>query len=124
MLTPGQTLGPYDIVGVIGAGGMGQVYRAHDRKLNRDVAIKVLPDAFASDGERLARFTREAQMLAALNHPNIAAVYGFEESGTGASRICALVKANACIASWRAECGSRGRTCRYSEAKFPAISAS
>ncbi len=90
-LTPGQSLGSYDIVEVIGAGGMGQVFRAHDRRLNRDVAIKVLPDAFASDAERLARFTREAQMLAALNHPNIAAVYGFEESGAGSSRICALV---------------------------------
>src|SRR5262245_40778629 len=90
-LTPGKLIGPYEITGSIGAGGMGQVYRAHDRKLNRDVAIKVLPEAFATDTERLARFTREAQMLAALNHPNIAAVYGFEESGAGASRICALV---------------------------------
>jgi len=77
-LSPGTRLGPYEILGVIGEGGMGQVYRARDPKLNREVAIKVLPDAFAADADRLARFTREAQTLAALNHPNIAAVYGFE----------------------------------------------
>jgi serine/threonine protein kinase len=79
-LTPGARLGPYDIVAQIGEGGMGQVYRAHDTKLNRDVALKVLPDAFANDSDRLARFTREAQTLASLNHPHIAAIYGLEES--------------------------------------------
>jgi serine/threonine-protein kinase len=77
-LTPGTRLGPYDITGAIGAGGMGEVYRARDTKLNRDVAIKVLPDAFALDPERLPRFTREAQVLASLNHSNIAAIYGIE----------------------------------------------
>ena len=71
-LAPGTRLGPYEIVGSLGAGGMGEVYRARDPKLNRDVAIKVLPALFAADADRLARFTREAQSLAALNHPNIA----------------------------------------------------
>ncbi len=79
-LEPGRKVGPYEIVSLLGEGGMGQVYRALDTKLNRDVAIKVLPEEFASDGDRLARFTREAQTLAALNHPNIAAIYGIEES--------------------------------------------
>ena len=78
-LSPGARVGGYEIKGLIGEGGMGQVYRAHDTKLNRDVAIKVLPELFATDAERLARFTREAQTLAALNHPNIAAIYGIEE---------------------------------------------
>src|SRR5213079_363950 len=79
MLAKDLRLGPYEIVSAIGAGGMGEVYRARDTKLNRDVAIKVLPDLFALDPDRLARFTREAQTLAALNHPNIAAIYGIEE---------------------------------------------
>jgi eukaryotic-like serine/threonine-protein kinase len=77
-LSPGTRLGPYEVVAAIGAGGMGEVFRARDTKLNRDVAIKVLPAAFADDPERLARFTREAQTLASLNHPNIAAIYGIE----------------------------------------------
>ena len=77
-LTSGTRLGPYEIRSAIGSGGMGDVYRAHDTRLHRDVAIKVLPDVFASDPERLARFEREAQVLAALNHPHIAHVYGFE----------------------------------------------
>jgi serine/threonine-protein kinase len=82
-LTPGTRLGPYEIVGPLGAGGMGEVYRARDARLGRDVAIKALPVAFASDPERLARFQREAQTLALLNHANIAAIYGLEEaSGT------------------------------------------
>ena len=79
-LQTGVKLGPYEIAALIGAGGMGEVYQAHDTKLGRDVAIKVLPEAFAHDPERLARFQREAKMLAALNHPNIAAIYGLEQS--------------------------------------------
>src|ERR1700674_3366224 len=79
-LTAGTKLGSYEVVAQIGAGGMGEVYQAHDTKLGRDVAIKVLPEAFAHDPERLARFQREAKMLAALNHPNIAAIYGLEEA--------------------------------------------
>jgi Tol biopolymer transport system component len=75
-LTAGVRLGPYEILSAIGAGGMGEVYRARDTKLNRDVAIKILPELFATDPERLARFTREAQTLAALNHTNIAQIYG------------------------------------------------
>ena len=77
----GTRLGPYEVTAQIGKGGMGEVYRAHDTSLDRDVAIKVLPDAFATDPERLARFQREAKVLASLNHPNIAAIHGLEESG-------------------------------------------
>src|SRR5258706_9625143 len=77
-LSTGTKLGSYEILAPLGAGGMGEVYRARDTKLNRDVAIKVLTPAFAQDAERLARFQREAQVLASLNHPNIAAIYGIE----------------------------------------------
>jgi len=79
-LDPGSRLGVYEVTGLIGEGGMGRVYRARDTRLNRDVALKVLPDAFASDPDRLARFTREAQTLAAISHPNIAQIHGLEES--------------------------------------------
>src|ERR1700693_2572221 len=78
-LAVGDRLGPYEILAPIGAGGMGEVYRARDTKLERDVAIKVLPQALAQDPERLARFEREAKVLAALNHPNIAQIYGREQ---------------------------------------------
>ena len=80
-LPTGTRLGSYEIVALLGAGGMGEVYRARDTKLKRDVALKVLPDAFAQDPDRLARFQREAELLAALNHPNIAAIFSIEESG-------------------------------------------
>ncbi len=80
-LEPGDSLGPYKILEFVGSGGMGEVYRAHDVKLNRDVALKVQREAFALDSDRLARFKREAQVLASLNHPNIAAIYGLEDSG-------------------------------------------
>ena len=73
-------LGGYQLQALLGAGGMGEVYRARDTKLGRDVAIKILPRAFTSDPDRLARFEREARMLAALNHPNICAIYGLEEA--------------------------------------------
>ena len=79
-LQPGTRLGVYEVTAKIGEGGMGEVYQARDTKLNRDVALKVLPDLFASDPDRLARFQREAQLLASLNHPNIGAIYGLEES--------------------------------------------
>ena len=78
-LPTGTRLGPYEILAPIGAGGMGEVYRARDTKLDRDVAIKMLPAAFAQDPERLARFEREAKVLASLNHPNIAQIYGVED---------------------------------------------
>jgi eukaryotic-like serine/threonine-protein kinase len=74
-LSSGETLGPYEIHALIGAGGMGEVYRARDTKLKRDVALKILPEAFARDPGRLARFQREAEVLASLNHPNIAHIY-------------------------------------------------
>ena len=79
-LQPGATLGPYSVTAKIGEGGMGEVYRARDTKLDRDVALKVLPEAFTSDPDRLARFEREAKVLASLNHPNIGHIYGLEES--------------------------------------------
>ena len=91
-LTPGTRLGVYEVTAQIGEGGMGQVYRAHDTKLNRDVALKILPDAFASDLDRLARFTREAQTLASLNHPNIAHIHGLEESGGVRALVMELVE--------------------------------
>src|SRR6201998_4987048 len=79
-ISTGTRLGSYEVVAEIGAGGMGEVYQAHDTKLGRDVASKSLPEAFAHDAERLARFQREAKMLAALNHPNIATIFGLEQS--------------------------------------------
>jgi len=91
-LTSGTRLGPYEILSPLGAGGMGEVYRARDAKLNREVAIKVLPEALAEDAERLARFQREAQVLAALNHPHIAAIYGLEKSGNVEALVLELVE--------------------------------
>ena len=85
-LAVGSRLGHYDVTALIGEGGMGQVYQATDTNLDRQVAIKVLPDAFSSDPDRLARFEREAKVLASLNHPNIGAIYGLEKSGVHADR--------------------------------------
>jgi serine/threonine protein kinase len=79
-LSAGTKLAHYEISSQIGKGGMGEVYRAKDQKLGRDVAIKVLPEEFAKDVDRVARFQREAKLLASLNHPNIASIYGLEES--------------------------------------------
>jgi serine/threonine protein kinase len=79
-LTIGTQIGSYEITQLLGKGGMGEVYRARDTKLGRDVAIKSLPEIFASDSERVARFEREAKILAALNHPHVAAIYGFEKA--------------------------------------------
>ena len=93
-LSEGTRLGAYEIVGLLGAGGMGEVYQARDAKLRRDVALKILPDLFAADPERRARFTHEAHVLASLNHPNIAAIHGIEEAdpSTGSGRaVTALV---------------------------------
>src|SRR5580704_9992129 len=78
-LAVGDRFGPYEILAPLGAGGMGEVYRARDTKLKREVAVKVLPDSFAGDPERMARFQREAEVLASLNHPNIAQIYGVED---------------------------------------------
>jgi len=89
-LTSGTRIGASEVVSAIGAGGMGEVYRARDTRLNRSVAIKVLPDLVAGDPERAARFEREAQVLAALNHPHIGAIYGVEVSDSGKSRYLIL----------------------------------
>jgi eukaryotic-like serine/threonine-protein kinase len=91
-LTPGTRLGPYEIVSAIGAGGMGELYRATDSNLKRSVAIKVLPAAVAGDADRLARFQREAEVLAALNHPNIAAIYGLERAPDLTALVMELVE--------------------------------
>jgi serine/threonine protein kinase len=92
LLAAGTRLGPYQIVAPLGAGGMGEVYRARDTKLGRDVAIKILPDAFVADPDRVARFQREAQLLAALNHPNIAAIYGLDETDGKTAIVLELVE--------------------------------
>ena len=91
-LQPGTIIGPYEVLSAIGAGGMGEVYKARDTKLDRDVALKILPDAFVNDPERLARFQREAKVLASLNHPNIAAIYGLEESGDSPALVLEYVE--------------------------------
>ena len=91
-LSNGMRLGPYEILAPLGAGGMGEVYRARDSKLNREVALKVLPEVFAKDADRMARFQREAQVLASLNHPNIAAIHGLEESSGVRALVMELVE--------------------------------
>ena len=91
-LSPGARLGPYEVTAEIGRGGMGEVYQARDTKLDRDVALKVLPDAFTSDPDRLARFEREAKVLASLNHPNIGHIYGLEEAEGTKALVIELVE--------------------------------
>ena len=91
-LTPGTRLGPYEVTALLGEGGMGQVYRATDTNLKRQVAIKVLPASLAGDADRLARFQREAEVLAALNHPHIAAIYGLERTGDMIALVMELVE--------------------------------
>ncbi len=104
-LEPGTTLGPYEVLAAIGAGGMGEVYKARDTTLDREVALTILPDALVNDPERLARFQREAKVLASLNHPNIAAIYGLEESGDSPALVLEYVK-------------FAGSTCRLTVAGF------
>src|SRR4029078_10632761 len=87
----GTRLGAYEIISAIGAGGMGEVYRARDTRLKRDVALTILPESFASDPDRLARFQREAEVLASLSHPNIAGIYGLEESN-GTRSMCGRIR--------------------------------
>src|SRR5262249_19868025 len=91
-LTPGARFGPYEVISAIGAGGMGEGYRGRDTRLKREVALKILPPSFASDPDRLARFRREAEILASLNHPNIAAIYGLEESDAVQALVMELVE--------------------------------
>src|SRR5499427_10187534 len=92
VLSAGVRLGPFEIVSPLGAGGMGEVYRARDTKLDRDVAIKVLPELFVSDPERVARFQREAKTLAALNHPHIGGIYGLEDADGVRALVLELVE--------------------------------
>src|SRR5262249_42677387 len=92
----GRQIGNYQFVSLAGAGGMGEVYRARDTKLKREVAIKVIPDEFSRDPERISRFQREAQLLASLNHPNIAAIYGLEELNGSRFLILEMVEARRC----------------------------
>src|ERR1700745_1997849 len=91
-LTQGTRLGPYEIVAPLGAGGMGEVYRARDSKLGRDVALKLLSPLFTADADRVARFEREARLLASLNHPHIGAIYGFEDAGDTPALVLELVE--------------------------------
>src|SRR5437870_1868431 len=91
-LTPGTRLGPYEVQSALGAGGMGEVYRARDARLDRDVAIKILPETFAADPERVTRFQREAKVLASLNHPNIAIIYGLEQAAGAHALVMELVE--------------------------------
>src|SRR5436853_5260692 len=91
-LTAGTRIGAYEVIGLLGAGGMGEVYRARDPKLQRDVALKILPELFAADPDRRARFTREAHVLASLNHPHIATIHGVEESGGVTALVLELVE--------------------------------
>src|ERR1700674_2466855 len=91
-ILPGRRLGPYEILSAIGAGGMGEVYKARDTRLNREVALKVIPEVFAADADRMARFEREAKLLASLNHPHIAAIYGLEESSSTKALVMELVE--------------------------------
>ena len=91
-LAPGVRLGSYEVQSLIGEGGMGQVWQATDTQLGRHVALKILPDAFATDPDRLARFQREAHVLASLNHPNIAAIYGIEETEGTRALVLELVE--------------------------------
>src|SRR5688572_1927036 len=86
----GQRIAQYEVTGKLGAGGMGEVYRARDTRLDRDVALKILPDAFAADPDRLMRFMREAKTLASLNHPNIAGIYGIEEASAAGRHALAM----------------------------------
>src|ERR1700676_784112 len=106
-LSAGTKLGTYEIFSAIGAGGMGEVYQAHDSNLRRDVAIKVLPEVFAHDADRLSRFRREAQLLAALNHSNIATIYGLEETSGTSNLVMELVPGETLQARIRSE-GAEG----------------
>src|SRR4029453_1921984 len=104
----GRTLGSYRLDALLGAGGMGEGYRGFDLKLGRDVAIKIFPEAFTSDADRLARFEREARMLAALNHPNICAIYGLEHVGGTRFLILELVPGQTLAARLPAPRGCAG----------------
>src|SRR5262245_14212131 len=91
-LANGSRFGSYEVLAPLGAGGMGEVYRARDTRLKREVAIKVMPEGLAQDADRVARFQREAELLASLNHPNIAAIYGLEQAGPNVAIVLELVE--------------------------------
>src|SRR5712692_5068379 len=107
-LTTGSRLVSYDIISLLGSGGMGEIYRARDTKLGREVALKVLPEAFRFDPERVARFEREAKVLASLNHPHIAVLYGMEESGGRHFLVMELVEGETLAERIAARAGSKG----------------
>ena len=120
MLNPGTRIGAFEITGTLGAGGMGEVYRARDTRLRRDVALKVLPDMFARDPDRMVRFEREAQVLASLNHPHIAAIYGVEDTAAARALVMELVEgprlpngSHGARFHWKKGCRSRGRLRRH-----------
>ena len=111
MLSGGTQLGSYEILSPLGAGGMGEVYRGRDTRLKREVAIKVLPDAFTSDAERVSRLQREAEVLASLNHPNIASIHQLDEFGGSRFLVLELVEGGTLaekIAQW-ISCGAASR---------------
>jgi serine/threonine protein kinase len=120
-LAPGTRLGSFEVTSALGAGGMGEVYRARDLKLGRDVAIKILPAAFRSDPDRLARFEREARALAAINHPNIAAIYGIDDQAGTHALVLELVEGETLAACLRRTPMSRTRP-SVSPGKLPALS--
>ena len=109
-MNSGETVGSYQVLGKLGAGGMGEVYRARDTGLGREVALKVLPEAFARDSERMARFEREARLLASLNHPHIAVIYGLEEIDGVRAIVMELVEGDelSAIIAGRGTIGGRG----------------
>ncbi len=124
----GQRLGPYEVVSTLGAGGMGEVYRATDTHLKRQVAIKVLPASVAGDADRLARFQREAEVLAALNHPNIAAIYGLEKTADFTALVMELVAFRTADGSratdlwmWDLAAGIPSRLTSSGDANFPVV---
>ena len=119
MLAAGTRLGPYELLSAIGAGGMGEVYRATDTNLRRPVAIKVLPASLASDPARLARFQREAEVLASLNHPNIAAIHGLERANGTTALVMELVEGPT-LADRLASAATCGRLARCSTRCSPA----
>jgi eukaryotic-like serine/threonine-protein kinase len=112
----GTRIGPYEVTSPLGEGGMGVVFRAHDTKLQRDVALKLLPDHFADDPERLARFEREARVLASLNHPNIAQIHGLEESENTRCIVMELVEGATVQGTAEARANSDRRSLADSEA--------
>src|SRR5436309_12831437 len=120
-LGPGARLGPYEIQSALGAGGMGEVYRARDTRLGRDVAIKILPSVFTGDADRLDRFEREARVLATLNHPHIGAIYGIEDTPTDAgvpmrALVLELVEGETLAERIARSASSKGNALRLQEA--------